>query len=60
MRINYHYAENFNRNLLDFLLSIGFAKAEVLDEYVQLAAYHVYSHNPKHLQIGRSQRNRMT
>lgn len=42
MRINYHYAENFNRNLLDFLLSIGFAKEEVLDEYVQLIVFDIY------------------
>lgn len=42
MKINYHYAENFNRNLLDFLLSIGFAKEEVLDEYVQLIVFDIY------------------
>ena len=42
MRINYHYWEGYSRNLLDFLLSIGFAKEEVLDEYVQLIVFDIY------------------
>ena len=42
MKINHHYGENFNRNLLDFLLSIGFTKEDVLDEYLQLIVFDIY------------------
>lgn len=42
MKINYHYGEGFDRNLLDFLLSIGFTKEDMLDEYSQLIVFDIY------------------
>lgn len=42
MKINHHYGESYDRNLLDFLLSIGFAKEDLLEEYSRLIVFDIY------------------